>query len=360
MHCKATRLCYTDALRRFLHHYRISIDELLAMPVRTAEEHIIDYIIAQKGYQSKRQTINSLKKFYEMNDILLNWKKICAYLGDYNRVTKDRAYTRDEIKRMADVADVRMKAVILLLASSGMRIGALPELRMKHLSKIIPDSRIYKITVYENSKEEYTTFCTEECGFALDEYLKFRERCGEKLDQNSPIIRKVFDMNDLEQIRKKSEPVALNTIGKVLDLCLVKSGLKTVDHTARSRKEVARAHGFRKFFTTQLVNSKVNPEIREMLLGHRIGLTSAYYRPTEDEILGEYLKAIDYLTINEENRLRAKVNELTEKQDEITLMRLKHEQDMKEMDKKLDNLLSMIQENPKLLNVKTASLKKKI
>lgn len=44
------------------------------------------------------------------------------------------------------------------------------------------------------------------------------------------------------------------------------------------------AHGFRKFFTTQLINSKVNPEIREMLFGHKIGLASYYYRPSVDEM----------------------------------------------------------------------------
>ena len=70
-------------------------------------------------------------------------------------------------------------------------------------------------------------------------------------------------------------------------------------------------HGFRKFVTTQLVNSKVSPEIREMLLGHKIGLASAYYRPSEDEMLNEYLKAVDNLTINEENRLKRKVEVLT-------------------------------------------------
>ena len=44
-----------------------------------------------------------------------------------------------------------------------------------------------------------------------------------------------------------------------------------------------------------------------MLLGHKIGLASAYYRPSEDEMLNEYLKAVDNLTINEENRLKRKV-----------------------------------------------------
>jgi hypothetical protein len=57
------------------------------------------------------------------------------------------------------------------------------------------------------------------------------------------------------------------------------------------------------------VNSKVNPEIREMLLGHKIGLASCYYRPTQDEMYQEYLKAVDLLTINEENRLKLKLEQ---------------------------------------------------
>ena len=72
---------------------------------------------------------------------------------------------------------------------------------------------------------------------------------------------------------------------------------------------MARAHGFRKFFTAQLINSKVNSEIRELLLGHKIGLASCYYRPTEKEMLDEYMKAVNHLTINEENRLKFKLEE---------------------------------------------------
>jgi hypothetical protein len=59
-----------------------------------------------------------------------------------------------------------------------------------------------------------------------------------------------------------------------------------------------------------LVDSKLNPEIREMLLGHKIGLASAYYKPTVQEMLNEYLKAVDALTINEENRLRKKIEQV--------------------------------------------------
>jgi hypothetical protein len=48
-----------------------------------------------------------------------------------------------------------------------------------------------------------------------------------------------------------------------------------------------------------------------MLLGHKIGLASAYCRPTDDEMYIDYEKAIDLLTINEENRLSKKIEMLT-------------------------------------------------
>ena len=80
---------------------------------------------------------------------------------------------------------------------------------------------------------------------------------------------------------------------------------------AIDKKNILALHGFRKFFTTQLIQSKVNPEIREMLLGHKIGLASAYYRPTEQDMYSEYEKAIDNLTIDPSNRLQRKVEILT-------------------------------------------------
>jgi hypothetical protein len=58
-----------------------------------------------------------------------------------------------------------------------------------------------------------------------------------------------------------------------------------------------------------------------MLTGHNLGLKSRYAKPTatdllegNDKSLG-YIAAIDALTINEENRLKIKVAELTHKSD---------------------------------------------
>jgi hypothetical protein len=52
-------------------------------------------------------------------------------------------------------------------------------------------------------------------------------------------------------------------------------------------------------------------------MGHSIGSANSYFRPTQDKILSEYMKAASELTINEENRLKKKVNELQVKYDRV-------------------------------------------
>jgi integrase len=200
------------------------------------------------------------------------------------------------------------------------RVGAIPNLRLRNLEKIEINTEavIYKITVYEGDKEEHFTFTTPECSAAIDNYLAMRSRYGEKLTASSYLIREQFDIRDPFAISKPVKiGTALTLSNKIIDLG-IRCGLRKKEVLTEStkylgssfRKDVPIAHGFRKFFTTQLVNSKINPEIREMLLGHTIGLAAAYYKPTDDDFLIEYQKAINNLTINEEYRLKMKVKKL--------------------------------------------------
>jgi hypothetical protein len=85
-----------------------------------------------------------------------------------------------------------------------------------------------------------------------------------------------------------------------------------VDHVKHRRKEVKLSHGFRKFFVTMLVNSNLQETIISKLTGHTISknLIQVYSKQTEEEMLKEYEKAIDLLTIDPANRLRKKVEKL--------------------------------------------------
>jgi len=57
-----------------------------------------------------------------------------------------------------------------------------------------------------------------------------------------------------------------------------------------------------------------------MLLNHDIGVSASYYKPTEQHLLEDYLKVVDLLTINEENKLKTQVKELTKKNGEKEFM----------------------------------------
>lgn len=153
-----------------------------------------------------------------MNDVVLDTNKIHQYLPEFRKSKKDRAYRYEEIHRLLDVADERMRAIIFLLASTGMRIGAIPGLRLRNLEKVESDYDIYKITVYEGFNEEYITFCTPECTRPIDEYLKMRQQYGEKLTQDSFLIREQFDVRDPFAISKCRQLRSNTLTKKLIDL----------------------------------------------------------------------------------------------------------------------------------------------
>ena len=55
----------------------------------------------------------------------------------------------------------------------------------------------------------------------------------------------------------------------------------------------------------------------EILMGHSIGISDSYYRATENEVLEDYLQAIDYLTTSKENKLKKEMDVLLEKYNNV-------------------------------------------
>ena len=306
---------------------------------KAIESNLIRYMVylkSKSAYSTRNVNCSAIITFYAMNDIILNKKKLYRYLGESTRAHKDRAYTTEEIHTLWESADLRLKAIILLFASSGLRAGALPGLRVAHLAPR-PKYDLYQVTSYENAKEEYITFCTPEAKKAIDEYLNYRERSGERLTPKSPLFREMFDITDPLQIARPRH-LAVRSLQTIFDRALVKAGLRVIEHETeatknkgRARKGVARFNGFRKFFNTNLAMAKVNPLVKEMLMGHSLNLDDNYLKPTVDQMLDEYVRAINLLTINEEHRLRMELNDVRLRLDRLD----KVEENMRELNKRL-------------------------
>jgi integrase len=334
--CKSqyTRQSYIFGIRRFMKFLQISdIDNLvvLAQDPKALQQKIIDYIKQMNTKHLSAVTIEwylaSVMHFYAMNDVTLNRKRISRYIPEQVRKQKDRAYTTEEISRLLEFCDLRNRAIVLLFASTGMRIGAVPPLRLDHLQKI-QKYALYQITVYEGTQEEYICFCTPECAKAIDDYLAYRERCGEPLAKSSPLFREQFDVEDLEQIKKHARQITESRISAVLARVLHLSNIAPVIPLqegqsragAEKRKQIMLSHGFRKFVNTTMVSCRIDASVRNKLLGHSIGLDQSYWKPQADDLLQEYLKVVDALTIADENRLRKRVEELTIKTDKLDVL----------------------------------------
>jgi len=273
---EVTKKSYRFCMLKFLSHYKLDLISFLKLPQQDISDLIIKYLVERKiSRQYKNLIFSTIKHACEINDVILNWKKIKKFIKTQktdNQINgKDRGYTHQEIQKILDFSEQRMRTVFLILASTGIRGGILRSIRIRDLEKA---DNLYKITVYSgDDKDEYFTFCTPECAKEIDAYIDFRKRHGEKITNDSYLIVKKFNVNLSERIRGKQ--FGSDTMQGMLGVCINNSGVREIDHVNKyRRKEIPRLHGFRKFFTTQLVNSKVNPEIREMLLGHKIGLAS--------------------------------------------------------------------------------------
>ena len=60
-------------------------------------------------------------------------------------------------------------------------------------------------------------------------------------------------------------------------------------------------------------------------------------KPQEDEIMQEYLKAIDNLAINNENRLKQQIQKVKIERDETKSMEEKHKEELKKMKDGVEN-----------------------
>ena len=51
----------------------------------------------------------------------------------------------------------------------------------------------------------------------------------------------------------------------------------------------------------------------EVLMGHSTGISDSYYRATENELLDDYLKAVDFLTIDYRHTIAKQLSDLEKK-----------------------------------------------
>jgi integrase len=252
---------------------------------------------------------------------------------------------------MLDYADLRGKLIILLFASSGIRLGGMAELRVRDLKVIYDDSQLSKIIafsikVYRGTYAEYLTFGTPECWRVVQQYLALRTKYGEVIEPESPLLLARFDEESMRKAAKEGvKPLSIKTIPRIIKIVRDKAGVNLASQHYKNRFTIKAAHGFRKYWSTVLRNIRTNEGIpivdflsKERMMGHALlrqhKLEENYDRADFDKVLlKEYLKAVSELTISEEARLELDVKRL--QKDVSTLKTV--ETELVQKDKEIQN-----------------------
>lgn len=348
------------------------------------QDSLMKFTVHQKERVSRKEisegTIGNyykaIKLFCEMNfdQPIINWKRIARGMPRARKFALDRIPTMEEIRRLCEYPDRRIKAIIYTMASSGIRVGAFNYLQWKHITPISnPNGDIIaaQMLIYPGDPaEEYYTFCTPEAYNELKNWMQYREDCGEKISGESWVMRDIWQTHgmdygakfDLAENPKKLDAIAVK---RIIERALWEQGIRKPLPEGTKHHEWKPAHGFRKFFKTK-AEQVMLPLHVEMLLGHDTGLSISYYKPSVKTLLEDYLKAVDVLTINVDRILLQKqVAELTERsKEENDIIKRKLSEKEKEIeeiinkDKVKEDALAALSDQVMKLMVEVQELKK--
>ncbi|MGI0008006.1 MAG: tyrosine-type recombinase/integrase [Nitrosopumilaceae archaeon] len=249
---ESTRKSYRYQLQKFLEWAKIpEADGLLQLSDSDLELLLEDYLF----YKKTRISPNSIplifsppELFFGMNDKYVNFKKLRKMFPAKVKRSGYAAWSHEDAQKILDGAKAhRNKALVHFLASTGCRLGAIPSLKLEHVSEMPHECKA--ILFYEGTNEEYYGFLTPEASKALDEYLERRKQDGEKVGMDSPLFRLRYRIGSA-----KAYP--LNMIALQATMVNIMRYARPKRHKVGVRYNVQLDHGFRKRFATVIKMEK--------------------------------------------------------------------------------------------------------
>lgn len=295
-----------------------------------------------------RQTFIRVKEFFSYYDLELSSKELKFLrnkLPKGNARTVEKDMDVDTIRTIIQHLDVKGRALVLVLASSGMRIN---EALSVTLDDVDLNTKPACVTVRgENAKTGDTriTFMSAEAVQAVQEWLKVRaDYLRSSANRNNGLVKSGRGKSKTDEDDGRLFPFSDQNACMLWDTALTRANLLSRDKTT-NRKQL-HYHQFRKFFISQL-SLIVSKEIAETLAGHNGYLTGAYRRYTKKQLAEEYLKGQHLLTIQApkelqqmESEFKAKLQGHSELLEHIVKENLQIKKHMDEMQQTIDWLVT--------------------
>lgn len=238
-------------------------------------------------------------------------------LNEANRKTEDFLFSKEELKKMWDIADLNEKWVICN-KSLGMRIEDFARITFGDLRsiKIDEDAPVY-FGDFRTAKAHVTAhpFLDSDC---------------------VPIVKQLIELNkdksNNEKVFNRSNEQGSYTIQQLVKKAHIETGSKTV-----------RFHNLRKFCNDRLKNHMAS-EKADLIIGHSIGKTQRAY--IYDEVREAFARAMTDLVLNGNGTVKMIKEKVTSLDNTVeNLVRM-----LSEKDKVIDDLKTQLAQNSNTMN----------
>ncbi|QUC65023.1 site-specific integrase [Nitrosopumilus sp. K4] len=323
---KATKKVYKLWLEKFFEYAHQDYDSIIKLEPEKIKQIIKDYVIHKKELTRKtgipspnsyNAIMTPIQSFLEMNEIEFSWKTIKNLYPQRIPTSNQLPYTDDDIRELLGATtSLRNKAFIHFLSSTGVRVGATPDIRIEDV-KEIEDGAV--VTIYRDTTEEYRTCLTPEAYTALKRYLEQRI---EREPDSVLFTRK----NNLTPLTPTSAQDVVRNVRKQAKL--------SIDNGRKSRRGKSQNHAFRKRFEITLASCDLQQRFIDYMQGHFSGNSKAYFNGVSDEQLyAQFKRAIPALTLDKSTKIEA------EKEKEIRIIKEEFDGALKEKLEQQDELM---------------------
>lgn len=261
---------------------------------------------SDKAPNTRNSYFNGVKSFYRSQGIQI--PEIKMPKGDIcleENYTK--LLTKDDIQKMIDASGVRNRAIVYVMALSGMSQAEMRKLTIQKFLDAVKDSghdienleELFKsekklentiLTLNIIRKKEnyrYHTFLPPEAIYSVIAYLKERYYGKNKHIKILNYEEPIFVANSGKTLNTKSVSRIFHDIGK-------KSGFKK----KKGRLGFWRSHGLRKYFISTIIKNIGDHMLADYLAGHKIpDVKRAYWIVNPEDLKKKYIEVLPFLSI---------------------------------------------------------------
>ncbi len=330
------------------HTLETIVDLLISSKVDVYDllDHFVSYLQTIRiSPSSIHQYMAGIRSYLLYNDVdIVSSKFKRRVTMSKNVQEEEQALDQDDIRNiLLKCNNRRLKAYILVLASSGVRAREACAIRLCDLDFQHNPTRLHVRGEYTKTKVSRDIFISDEAARYLMEWIEY----SFKMDLNQ-IKNMTEPMGEslVFQVHKNASSSALTPIYQKLvyqfHTVLKATGLG--DRKESSKRGRITFHSLRRFVKTTISDSSAGSDYSEWFLGHK---RNTYYssKPAKRaEIYAnsmKYLTYLDYSTLHATGKtIESKVNEIKKEKE---IMSQKHEQEMEVMREQIATMGSQLQ-----------------